>query len=108
MPNLQSQPTLTDIQQYVSELEQERGFADQDVLKKCLMLGEEVGELFKAIRKHQKMSIDPASKTSSVADELADLLIMMCSIANRIDVNLEAAFRQKEEINKRRQWTRER
>jgi NTP pyrophosphatase (non-canonical NTP hydrolase) len=107
MPELRNTPTLTDIQKYVAELEQERGFANQDVLKKCLMLGEEVGELFKAVRKHQQMSIDPSSKTSSVADELADLIIMMCSIANRLDVNLETAFRQKEEINKRRQWTRE-
>jgi hypothetical protein len=48
MSNLKSEPTLTDIQLYIAELEVERGFANQDVLKKCLMLGEEVGELFKA------------------------------------------------------------
>lgn len=107
MPDLGPGPTLADIQKYVAELERERGFAHQDVLKKCLLLGEEVGELFKAIRKHEQMSIDPDSKTSSVSDELADVIIMMCSIANRLDVNLEAAFRQKEEINKRRNWTRE-
>lgn len=106
MPDLRANPTLNDIQQYVSELERERGFADQDVLQKCLLLGEEVGELFKAIRKRQQMSIDPNSKVSHVGDELADLLIMMCSVANRMDVNLENAFRTKEEVNKYRKWSK--
>jgi NTP pyrophosphatase (non-canonical NTP hydrolase) len=107
MPTLKTNPTLTDFQRYVSELEQERGFAEQDVLKKCLLLGEEIGELFKAIRKHQQMSIDPQSKTTSVEDELADVLLMICAVANRLDVNLENAFRQKEKINKKRKWTKE-
>lgn len=53
MPSLKSNPTLSDLQRYVSELEQERGFAHQDVLQKCLLLGEEVGELFKTIRKRK-------------------------------------------------------
>lgn len=106
MPKLNEKPTLAELQRYVAELEVERGFSDQDVLQKCLLLGEEVGELFKSIRKHQRMSIDPASKTSPVADELADLLIMMCSVANRVDVDLESALRQKEVINHQRQWTK--
>lgn len=105
MPHLKSAPTLTDIQQYVAELEQERGFSDQNVLQKCLLLGEEVGELFKAIRKHQGMSIDPKSNASSVADELADLIVMMCAVANRLDVDLEKAFRAKEEVNMKRRWS---
>lgn len=105
MPNLKKDPTITDIQIYVSELEQERGFADQDVFKKCLMLGEEIGELFKAIRKQEKMSIDSASTSFSVQEEVADVIIMLCSIANRFDINLERAFREKEEINKKRNWS---
>jgi NTP pyrophosphatase (non-canonical NTP hydrolase) len=66
-----------------------------------------VGELFKAIRKEKQMSIDPNSKVSHVGDELSDLLIMMCAVANRMDVNLEQAFRQKEEVNKKRNWTKQ-
>lgn len=105
MPNLNSNPTLTDIQKYVAEFEVERGFADEDAIKKCLMLGEEVGELFKAIRKYENMSVDKNSKSYSVQEEMADIIIMLCSIANRFDVNLEKAFRDKEEINKKRKWT---
>jgi NTP pyrophosphatase (non-canonical NTP hydrolase) len=104
MPNIKHQPTLTDIQQYVVELEQERGFTHQDVLAKCLMLGEEVGELFKAIRKQQQIKIDQNSKIGTIDDELADVLIFLCSIANRYDIDLEQAFRDKEEINKKRTW----
>ena len=106
MPELKPAPTLSDIQTYVAELEKERGFADQNVLEKCLLLGEEVGELFKSVRKRQGMSIDPNSKASTVEDELADLVIMTCSVANRLNVDLEAAFRRKEEVNKQRIWSK--
>src|SRR5262249_3691994 len=104
MPELVKDPTLADLQRYVAELEQERGFAEQDVLKKCLLLGEEIGELFKSIRKREGISIDLASKASTADEELADVLIMICSIANRLGVDLEEAFRRKEEVNKRRTW----
>jgi NTP pyrophosphatase (non-canonical NTP hydrolase) len=108
MPELRKKPTLTDFQRYVAELEQERGFSEQGVLKKCLLLGEEIGELFKSIRKREGISIDLGSKASTVDEELADVLIMLCSIANRLGVDLEEAFRCKEEINKGRTWTKER
>ncbi len=70
------------------------------------MLGEEVGELFKAIRKSENIKIDHNSKFGSVEEELADVLIFMCSIANRFDIDLEKAFREKEEINKKRVWSK--
>lgn len=37
-------------------------------------------------------------------DELADLIIYLCAIANRYEIDLEQAFREKEEINKERTW----
>lgn len=104
MPSLNQKPTLSDFQQYVRELEEERGFTDQNVLQKCLMLGEEVGELFKAIRKNENITVDHNSKFGSIEDELADVLIFILSIANKHDINLEKAFRNKEEINKKRVW----
>ena len=54
---LNSQPTLSDYQKYVEQLENERGFSEQNVIQKCLMLGEEIGELFKAIRKKENIKI---------------------------------------------------
>ncbi len=69
------------------------------------MLGEEVGELFKAVRKERKMSVDAKSKIGSCGEELADVFIFLCAIANRLEIDLETAFREKEERNKTRVWT---
>ena len=102
--SLKTNPNLKDFQEYVTELEKERGFIKQTVIEKCLMLGEEVGELYKAIRKNQNISVDANSKIGSIDEELADIFIYLCAIANRNGIDLEEAFRQKEEINKTRVW----
>ena len=101
---LNSNPDLRAIQEYVNQLEIERGFTGNSIQQECLLLGEEVGELFKAVRKQQKMLIDSKSKVAEVEEELADILIYICAIANRLNVNLEQALRDKEEINKKRNW----
>lgn len=105
MPILPSNPTLQDFQIYVSELEKERGFSEQSALEKCLLLGEEVGELFKAVRKAQKIGLDQKSKVGTISEELADIVIYLCSIANRYDIDLQSAFLEKEEENKKRSWS---
>jgi len=92
---------LEDIQRYVAEMEQDRGFAQHSVEDQCLRLGEEVGELFRAVRKHRGMS---ASIVGSVDEELADVLIYLCAIANRLGVDLKEALVRKEEYNETRSW----
>lgn len=101
---LKSDADLAAIQDYVKQLESERGFSKNTVQQECLLLGEEIGELFKAIRKQQKMHVDVNSTIGSVEEELADILIYICAIANRLDIDLEQALRDKEEINKQRTW----
>lgn len=104
MPDLIKNPKLKDFQKYVSELEIERGFSNQTIIDKCLLLGEEVGELFKAVRKTEGLSVDSNSTITEVGDELTDIFIYLCAIANRKGIDLESAFRAKEEKNKRRVW----
>ncbi|MCG8335682.1 MAG: pyrophosphohydrolase [Proteobacteria bacterium] len=104
MLKLSNNPRLSDFQKYVEELEIERGFSDQSARDKCLLLGEEIGELFKAVRKSEGLKIDKTSDFGNISEELADILIYLCSIANRYQIDLEKAFREKEEINKRRVW----
>jgi NTP pyrophosphatase (non-canonical NTP hydrolase) len=106
MPTLKEKPTLTDFQEYVNDLELERDFKDQTAIEKCLLLGEEVGELFKAIRKKEGLNIDLNSNTSQISFELVDIFIFLCAIANRYGISLEEAFLKKEEINKHRQWVK--
>ncbi len=43
---------MKDSQQYVHDLEEMHGWLDVDLVHTCLLMGEEVGELFKVIRKH--------------------------------------------------------
>ncbi len=77
---LKKNPTLVDYQNYVRQLETERGFQNEDAVQKCLLLGEEVGEFYEAVTNPGKESID---------EELADMIIVLCTIANRYDINLE-------------------
>lgn len=104
MPQLEEKPKLADFQKYVTKLEIERNFIEQTTIDKCLLLGEEVGELFKAVRKSEGLSVDSNSTFTEIGDELADIFIYLCAIANRKGIDLEEAFRVKEEKNKQRTW----
>ncbi len=101
---LNADPTLRDYQEYVRMLESERGFTEQNAIEKCLLLGEETGELFKAVRKTVRLKTDVNASIGSIDEELADIIIYVCAIANRFDIDLEQAFRRKEELNKERTW----
>jgi NTP pyrophosphatase (non-canonical NTP hydrolase) len=96
--------SLPDIQDYVRQMEAERGLDHQDLSSQCLKLGEEVGELYRAVRKLQGNPQDPRGRTADVGDEAADALILLLSIVNRCGVDLEDAFRAKEARNETRVW----
>ncbi len=104
MPHLREKPTLKDIQEYVHNLEIERGFAENANVQTAFQMVEELGELFKAIRKEEKFRIDHNSKVGGLGEELADTFIYLVALANRYHIDLEQAFRDKEEINKNREW----
>ena len=107
MPQLKEHPTLAGYQVYVAELESERGFSEQSARDKCLLLGEETGELFKAVRKLEGLKVDVASEFGTISEELADIFIYVCAIANRYGIDLETAFRDKEAINHQRAWIKQ-
>jgi NTP pyrophosphatase (non-canonical NTP hydrolase) len=104
MATISENPNLNDFQAFVKEMEQERGFNTDTLLQKCLLLGEEYGELARAIRKLEKMKVDDNSDTVKASHELADMFIVMCTIANRLGIDFETAIREKEELNKQRTW----
>ena len=101
---VKTNPVLRDYQEYVKKLEDERGFTQQNAIEKCLLLGEEMGELFKAVRKTMKLKTDVNATIGSIEEEIADIMIYLCAIANRFDIDIEEAFRKKEEHNKKRTW----
>jgi len=85
---LKTNPTLKDFQEYVKKLELQRGFADQNAIEKCLLLGEEMGELFKAVRKAMKIKTDINATIGSINEEIADMVIYLCAIANRFEIDI--------------------
>ncbi|MEZ4319669.1 MAG: MazG nucleotide pyrophosphohydrolase domain-containing protein [Myxococcota bacterium] len=93
-------------QAYIHELEAQKGWLDVDLVHNCFLMGEEVGELFKAIRRHEKLFADglPADDTTEVAHEIVDVLNYLIAIANRLDIDIEAAFREKNAQNQGRSW----
>lgn len=102
---LPERPQLRDFQEYIAAMVEERGFGHENVAEVFQMLLEECGELAKAARKRQNMHTDPASKEYDVGHEAADVFMFLLDLCNRFDVDLERAFREKEEINKQRKWT---
>jgi NTP pyrophosphatase (non-canonical NTP hydrolase) len=104
MVDLAEGSSLAELQRYVKGSEGERGFFAQSALEKCLLLGEETGELFRAVRKASGLRTDPDSKSADVGEELADILNYVLAIANRFDIDLDAAFRLKELRNRQRVW----
>ncbi|MEX0918141.1 MAG: MazG nucleotide pyrophosphohydrolase domain-containing protein [Candidatus Paceibacterota bacterium] len=105
MATLKDNPVLGDFQRYVLEIEKERGLSS-DIFHYALMLGEETGELFKAIRKDENQQIASDSKVGKVNEELVDVFIFICAIANKYGIDLEQAFRDKEAVNEGREWKR--
>ena len=93
------------IQDYVAKMEVERDLDKQDLSSQCLKLGEEVGELYRAVRKLQGHPQDPSGRIADIGDEAADALILLMSIVNRCGISLEDAFRAKESRNESRVWT---
>ncbi len=92
------------LQAYVAATEVERGFDQQSATEKCLLLGEEVGELFKAVRRAEGFGVDPLSDPLEVRHELADILNFLLAIANRYGIDLGEAFANKEQMNSQRKW----
>ncbi len=102
---LPKSPTLKDFQKYVAQLVKERGFKRERISELFMLFLEECGEMAKAARKSAGMKIDKASKEYRVDHEIADVFIYLLDICNHYNVDLEKAFREKEEINKQRSWS---
>lgn len=105
--NLKQSSTLPDIQAYIKKVLQLRGFEGQTVKDKLLLLAEEVGELAKAVRKNSSgASVDPEKiqNYDSVESEIADVLIVLISVANILNVDVFKSLKEKEQININRKW----
>ncbi|MGE3726079.1 MAG: MazG nucleotide pyrophosphohydrolase domain-containing protein [Candidatus Sericytochromatia bacterium] len=111
MIELPNRAAMADYQRYIHQLEILHGWQDVDLIHNCFLLGEEVGELFKAIRRTEKLylqatesSPEKAAVKTEVAEEIVDVFNYLLALANRLEIDLEAAFRAKNAHNQNRTW----
>lgn len=102
--NLKPQPTIKDFQKYVADMVKERGFDKESVPVIFMLFLEECGEMAKAARKASNIKTDDNSEKFKLENEAADVFIYLLDICNNFNIDLEKAFRDKEEINKGREW----
>lgn len=104
--NLKEKPTLKDFQEYVHKMVQIRGFEEETIPELFMLFLEECGEFAKSVRKTQKIHSDKNSQQFEIAEEAADVFIYLLDLCNCLNIDLERAFREKEEINKKRVWSK--
>lgn len=102
--SLKKNPTLKDYQDYVALMIKERGFEKETLSELFMLFLEEAGELAKSARKHTDIHIDKNSNKFELTHEASDTLTLLLIICNYLNIDLEKAFREKEEINKKRTW----
>lgn len=99
---------LVDIQKYINDVLELRGFNSQSAQDKMLLLTEEIGELAKAVRKSAtSMPIDyeKMQNYDTVESEVADVFIVLLSLCNVLKIDIYEAFIAKEKENTERAWT---
>ncbi len=74
---------IKEVQRIIEEIYGERDRA-RGIYGNLVWLGEEIGELFKAVRENE-----------GIEEEIADVFAWLLSVANLLDVDIEEAFRKK-------------
>ena len=96
--------SLKEIQAYIKKVHAERGFDDEDIKSKMMLLTEELGELARAVRKHVGVKMSDETKRANLEEEVADVFIMLLDLCNKLGIDLHQAFLSKEEKNSNRTW----
>ena len=105
MAQLKENPTLPELQRYMAEVCQQRGWTKDRPAEKFVLFIEEVGELAKAMRNAARLYEEQAKpRDNNLEEEFADVLSYLLDLANGFQIDLEQAFRAKEEINRSRVW----
>lgn len=105
--DLKENKTLVQVQEYINNVVKIRGFSDQSIEQSMLLLTEEIGELAKAVRKEKTtMSIDnnKIKNYDTIESEVADVFFVLCTVCNKLNIDLFSALKEKEKENIERQW----
>ena len=105
-PKIPPKPSLPQLQEYTKAVCKAHGWDQATDLETFLLFSEEVGEMAKAIRHRRNLFLEEGKTRDpfELESEFADVLSYLLDLANRFEVDLEAAFRKKEAINATRSW----
>ena len=95
---------LAAYQQYVRQVMNERGFDDETVSQKFMLLLEEAGEFAKAARKQADLTQAIDTAKEDMHDAAADVFAVLLDICNQLGLDLEQAFIKREQKNQTRTW----
>ncbi|OGZ67142.1 MAG: hypothetical protein A3D35_02885, partial [Candidatus Staskawiczbacteria bacterium RIFCSPHIGHO2_02_FULL_34_9] len=88
--------TIKDLQEYVAYKIKERGFDDESLHERLLMLTEELGELVNACRKVSGMYVDENREIQNkVGEEVADVINMVFAVGIKLGLDIEKEFIEK-------------
>ena len=96
--------SLQTLQAYIWQMNKERGFNTEDPAKKMLLLTEELGELAKAVRAIAGLKFTATTKRTELAEEIADVLIVLLGLSSLVGVDAYGAVVAKETKNRTRIW----
>jgi len=107
---MDSQRTLRDVQQEIDDLIKVQWHDHYWApLSSLARLTEEVGELAREINHHYGEKPKKASEgAGSIASEMGDILFILASLANSLDIDLDTAFEEvmaKYQQRDARRWT---
>lgn len=99
--------TIIHLQKYIACKIKRRGFEDETVQERLLLLVEEVGELVKACRKITGMNVDTKRQiTFEAGQEIADVINLIFAVGIELGLDIEKEFIKKEKVVDRRFYKR--
>ncbi len=99
--------TIKHLQEYVAEKIKARGFEDENLHERLLLLTEELGELVKACRKISGMNVDQDRETlNKTGEEIADVINMIFAVGIKLGLDIEKEFTEKNAIVDKRFYKR--
>ena len=105
LDGLNKKSSVEDIQKYIKDMIEVRGFRTTLLERMCL-LTEEIGELAKEVRKTDKnLTLDIDKKyNSNLENEITDVFICLMGMCELIDLDIVQGLKNKEEQNYNRKW----
>ena len=88
---------IVEFQRYVSNFSKEKGFQDTTIEERTIYTMAKLGELAEVILKRD--TIQDAKREISL--EMFDVIWNICDLANKLNIDLEKAFKEKMKINKK-------